>query len=534
MKEELIGFVHFDKPGTKNNRLEVLVVKEKAVKVLRNKFIKIIDSFNNKKNYIGRVLEGPFFQPEEVSRESALAQVAILHGDEFPIPPNFYATFIIDIVGIIEDTRIVPTGSRPAPQSKVINMSDEELNTVLSLKDGDLLIGNLAGYDNIHVKFNSKKISILPRNIGIFGTVGSGKTNTAQVLIEELVEQGWAVIVLDVEGEYTMMNLPNSIEHEIKDLERFNIAVEGVKNFSVFKLCNQDATLENADEITIRTDQIDGYVLAEILDTTEPQTATLLAIIDSLKKTKRYTEGEERNILTPGRRTTGYTLNDILNVLKEIEISPEKLNKYGVRKGSILPLKRKLESLKRSGAFDDPHAESIDPNRLMEQGKLTVFDLSYTGDYEKNLLTAQLLNRIFLAKLRDKHKKLPPTMIIIEEAHTFISREHKDKMYETMRMLKEIARRGRKRWLSLCFISQQPSHLPNEIFELANTRIVHNIRSSKNLDILRNSSGDVSEELWDSVPNLDVGQAIVNGPQFRNSLVIKARYCKTKRHRLED
>lgn len=45
---------------------------------------------------------------------------------------------------------------------------------------------------------NSQIKKVLPRNVGIFGTVGSGKTNSAQVLIEEASRAGYAVIVLDV------------------------------------------------------------------------------------------------------------------------------------------------------------------------------------------------------------------------------------------------------------------------------------------------------------------------------------------------
>jgi DNA helicase HerA-like ATPase len=305
----------------------------------------------------------------------------------------------------------------------------------------------------------------------------------------------------------------------------------GLDKFFVVKLCNQESVVDTADEITIKVDQISEYVLAEILNTTEPQTAALLAIIDILKGKNSEQNNSEENIIVPqADRRGGYTLQDIINTIDKYKDKP---NNLGVSKGSLTPLKRKLVSLQRSKAFDDPTALTINPDKLLKKGQVTVFDLSFTPDYEKNLLTAQLLNRVFDAKKTDKKGGYPKTIIIIEEAHTFISRENRDKMYETMRMLKEIARRGRKRWLALCFISQQPSHLPNEIFELSNTRIVHNIRSAKNLEVLKNSSGDISEEMWDGVPNLDVGHAIINGPQFKNSLVSKIRFCQTKRVRLD-
>ncbi len=216
---------------------------------------------------------------------------------------------------------------------------------------------------------------------------------------------------------------------------------------------------------------------------------------------------------------------------KDNDAEEDKGEEILVRAQSLSPLKRKLLELVRTKAFDVKTASPIDPSKYLVPGRVTVFDLSYTGDYEKNLLIAQLLERVFKAKRDDS--TLPKTMIMIEEAHTFVSRENKDRMMQTIRKLKEIARRGRKRWLSLCFISQQPAHLPSEIFELANTRIVHNIRSKNNLEVLKLSSGDVTEEMWDSVPALNPGQAIINSPQFKNSLVVEVRHCRSKRIKQE-
>lgn len=555
MDEKLIGFIHFDKPNIKSNRVEGLVIKEKSSKLLRNKFIKIINSFKgesgDKKEFIGRILEGPFFVPEEVSRESALAQVSILRGDEFPIPPNFYAIIVIEIIGELFGSTIYSTSSRPSPQSKIIELVEDELNSILGLENGNFLIGNLEGYPSVHIKFDSKKISVIPRNIGIFGTVGSGKTNTAQVLIEELAErenderEKWAVIVLDVEGEYTMMNNPERINHvHLKKLrDNFGIDPKGISDFLVLKLCNTESVIDTAEEVTININQIDEYMLSEILQTTEPQSAALFAIIDKLRKYPKTEEQDSESVIPRKKKKNGYTLQDIIdgiddyikkqrNKKKDDNKDENQVEDILVRAQSLFPLKRKLLELVRTNVFDVKTASSIDPSKYLKPGRVTVFDLSYTGDYEKNLLIAQLLERIFQAKKGNTN--LPKTIIMIEEAHTFVSRENKDRMLQTIRKLKEIARRGRKRWLSLCFISQQPAHLPSEIFELANTRIVHNIRSKNNLDVLKLSSGDVTEEMWDSVPALNPGQAIINSPQFKNSLVVEVRHCRSKRIKQEE
>lgn len=524
-KNILLGFVNFDRPNSKNNVVEILVVRDKIHNLRLNRFVKIENSIDKVKFYIGRIVEGPFFQPEEVDRNSALAQISILRGEDFPAPPEYFANYVIEVVGVWLKKRLVHGGIRPTPQSKVFSLTTSEINDILGLASGDMFVGNLEGYLDIKVKIDSKKISILPRNLGIFGTVGSGKTNSSQVLIEELSQKGWAVVVLDVEGEYTLMSEPNNIKNEVKELSNFDLKPTGIENFYVAKLSGQEATAEKVEDVTIRIDQIDPAVLIEVIEATEPQAAALMNIIYSLRSSKKKKDVDD--YITPGTKESGYTLEEIIGAI-------DRYKSEDVRKGSLMPLKRKLMTLKRTGAFDDKAANKIDPYQYMKPGYVTVFDLSITGDYEKNLLTAQILNRIFRAKLQDKENKLPPTMIIIEEAHTFISRENQKRMYETLRMLKEIARRGRKRWLALTFVSQQPSHIPSEIFELSNTRIIHNIRSSKNLDVLKNSSGDVSEEIWNTVPTLDVGSALINGPQFRrHSPIVKFRFPATKRRKNE-
>jgi DNA helicase HerA-like ATPase len=102
-----------------------------------------------------------------------------------------------------------------------------------------------------------------------------------------------------------------------------------------------------------------------------------------------------------------------------------------------------------------------------------------------------------------------------------------------MDMLKLITRRGRKRRLALAFVSQQPSHIPDEIFELCNTRVIHSVKSDYNLNPLKRTSGDVLSELWDMVPALGPGQAPVTSPQFTHTVLVDMRPSATRRRLIE-
>ena len=149
----------------------------------------------------------------------------------------------------------------------------------------------------------------------------------------------------------------------------------------------------------------------------------------------------------------------------------------------------KLMWLVQAGTFDQPSMRALDPERMLVPGRVNVLDVSVANDIVKNLATADLLRKVFAYKVA--RQDAPPTLLVIEEAHSFISREKGQTMHATLQMVRDVARRGRKRWLSLAFVSQQPGHLPPEIFELCNTRLVHALRSMHNLDVLMATAGDV-------------------------------------------
>jgi DNA helicase HerA-like ATPase len=153
--------------------------------------------------------------------------------------------------------------------------------------------------------------------------------------------------------------------------------------------------------------------------------------------------------------------------------------------------------------------------------------VSVANDTVKNLVTADLLRKAFAYKI--VHPEAPPTLLVIEEAHSFMSRERAHAMQATLQMLRNVSRRGRKRWLSLAFVSQQPGHLPPEIFELCNTRLVHTLRSTHNLDSLMATTGDVTRELWARCPLLGTGEAIISTPQFHRSVIARIRPAASSR-----
>lgn len=95
--------------------------------------------------------------------------------------------------------------------------------------------------------------------------------------------------------------------------------------------------------------------------------------------------------------------------------------------------------------------------------------------------------------------------------------------------LQIISRRGRKRWMGLVLVSQQPGHVPDELFELSNTRFIHQLKSTANLTPVRQTTGGVHEALWSTVPSLGPGQCLLAGSVFRNPIFVSIRPARSRR-----
>jgi DNA helicase HerA-like ATPase len=503
----LLGEVAFDGPQATSDRVLLRAPLDHSRRVLRNQYVRIVDEDGPRSGFLARVVAGPFFQG----------------GDEFDADSHVVAD--LELQGELVKGRARDTNARPRPGARVFALAPAEVAELHGF-EGEMLLGNLTGQEDLWVELKSKDKGVLPRNVGIFGTVGSGKSNSCQVVIEEAARNGWAVIVLDVEGEYTEMDQPTDDAAMLQRLAWFGLRPLGLRDFHVFHPASCTSDRDGSESFALRLADFDTSVIGEILQVTLPERNALLDCVEHLQakaRTKVSTsEPEGLNLLLDPSPQAKLPFN--LRSLRERAIdrssrSTEFFDYAGVA--------AKLTWLVHSEAFDQVNLGSLDVARMMVPGRVSVIDVSVANDIVKNLVTADLLRKAFALKVT--RTDTPPTLVVIEEAHSFISRERAQSMHATMHMLRNITRRGRKRWLAMAFVSQQPGHLPPEIFELCNTRIVHTLRSTHNLDALIATTGDVGHDLWARCPLLGPGQAVLSSPQLGRSVIVSMRPAACRR-----
>jgi DNA helicase HerA-like ATPase len=508
--EALLGYSDWDRTGAISERILLRAPAEFRHRVQRNQFVCIADGGSRPTLFLGRVVAGPFFPG--LDQDSAGPDQRTVLAD-------------VEVLGELVNGRPRDTHGRPAPGSAVYALTVDEIRSLTGVA-GDMLFGSLAGRDDINVLLDSNHKDVLPRNVGIFGTVGSGKSNTTQVLIEEASATGWSVIVLDVEGEYTEMDAPSDEEKLHPKLARFGRQPVGLPDFKVLYPASCASDRADSQPFNLRLADFETPVIAEILQTTLAERNALLEIVD-------HFEQRARARMFSNEKDRLYTLLDPSSQAKlpfSLGQLRERANERAPRTSDFVDfqgLSTKLQWLIHAGAFDQPGMNALDPAGMLQPGRVTVLDVAIANDVVKNLVTADLLRKIFAYKIL--HAEAPRTLLVIEEAHSFISREKVQTMHATLQMLRAVTRRGRKRWLSVAFVSQQPGHLPPEIFELCNTRIVHTLHSTHNLESLMATTGDMTRELWARCPLLGTGEAIFSSPQLRRPLTVHVRPASSQR-----
>lgn len=569
--DERVGVTMFDAGNSKDNLITVVVPKKDLAKVPSQALVRIASAKSEDggdgRIYQGIVVQGPFYEPDGLRADAAIIVTTASHGVTFM--PKYHGKVIVEILHELLDGAALPPRFRPLPNSPVYPLTQEEAKDALQI-DGDIVIGTAIGQKDMEIKIPSDKKSVLPRHVGILGTTGGGKSTTVSGLVNQLQKSNIATILFDTEGEYTEINKPNDEPDMLAALKRRELHAEGVKNTQILHLIGRDTTTEShpiKKPFTLKFDELSPYAVMEILDFSEAQQQRYLKAYDIaralIQKLKIYPadDTEKAKLLELDELETGFprlqlaTIYDIITLCQK-KISKESLsdeqgnstfrlwssqligNEKEVLKaintetelpGNVFSwraLQGLLSRFVRLKIFDHVGINSFDFNDLTTPGKVTIIDLSDTDSPTiRNLVIAALLKGLMeyqtdnYEKAQEQNEKQRKVMVILEEAHEFLSSQRIKQMPTLYEQVARIARRGRKRWLGLTFVTQLPQHLPDEVLALINNYILHKISDSGVISRLKRSIGSVDESMWNKLNSLSYGQAVVAFSHMRRAML---------------
>jgi len=104
------------------------------------------------------------------------------------------------VVGFRGGDGLLRTPNTPfSPGDKVFRADDEIIKYTLGLLGGDIYVGLLEGH-GLRVCLDGD--DLVQKHVSILARTGSGKSYTAAVILEELLENGIPMLIIDPHGEY--------------------------------------------------------------------------------------------------------------------------------------------------------------------------------------------------------------------------------------------------------------------------------------------------------------------------------------------
>ena len=557
--EGSVGRTMFDTPGSRDGTLTVLLPKEN-IDTLPSQALVRIESLTDGRTYLAAVVEGPFADPDGLRADATPIVVSTVKGGL--LMPAYHGRVQVELIGErLREGAIVPPRRRPKPNSPVFALDGGETSEVLRLR-GSLRLGLAEGFDDLAVRVPADSKMVFPRHLGILGTTGGGKSTTVSGLIAKAQKEQMAIVVIDTEGEYCKIHEPTDDEAMIQALRRRDMEPEAVKDTSVYHLVGRETANPSHPRRTpfsLRFSDLSPYAVQEILELSEAQSERFFKAYDITKLALDRlgiwprSHDERRVMMELDEFETGYpemTLMHLYDVVQQVAtiIDQDKVKEKrggldleapletavfrgrrselrqiigaaGVPKNVISwrALQGKLGKIKRLKIFDSREAPALDYVAMLQPGRVSVLDLSDTDSPQiRNLVIAELLRGVQAQQELNYRaavaggRQPTPTVVFIEEAHEFLSAQRIEKMQVLFQQVARIARRGRKRWLGLVFITQLPQHLPDEVMGLVNNWILHKIGDVNVVNRLKRSIGGINDALWRHLSSLAPGQALVS------------------------
>ncbi len=445
----------------------------------------------------------------------------------------------------------------PSISEEVHLVTEQDLKNIYGAQnDGQIIIGKLSSSDSINVSIDLD--NLVNKHSAILGSTGSGKSTSVASLLraivtshtEDILNPSARIVLFDLHGEYSsaLGDIANvfsiNAEKGVDELyiPYWCVAPESLIDF----LCGatdvknkfMDFIVEEKIEFANKNPQLKLNV-----DKITPYTP----IPFSLKKiwydlcyfdTVNWNEKEMKS---PAYRVDGK--GDANKLIAPKFRPPETKTDGFTKKGGENRWKKSLDNM-RSRLLDNQYSFFLNPgdwtpnidykvnNDLPKLIKdwigsdkpITILDISGMPSERLDLLLGSMLDILFESALWSKNldvgMKKNPLLLVMEEAHRYLSTENSGL---SKSMVRRIAKEGRKFGVGSMLISQRPSEIDETILSQCGTLFALRISNASDRSRVKSAMSDSLSGIVDSLPILRTGEAIVTGEAAKLPMRFKFR-----------
>ncbi len=400
------------------------------------------------------------------------------------------------VLGYLSDEGNVKIPRRAiVPGRLVYRAPSDLLKKFFSYGEASIELGSLITRPEVPVSIS---VQGLRRHLAILAATGAGKSNTAAVLIEGLMEKGATIVILDPHADYVFLGQTQD-GRSMEYVERVTI----FRNPGSTGRYSPSQILAEVSEFTIKFSDLEPEDLFSMLDL--PQTSVhirgaISKAIDFLKENRG-----------------SYTASDLVEKLN-IMAEEEKDNRLRLAASSAAErVRQRLLGLPIFGESTTPWHDILRPWHV------SVIDLSGVTGYAFDFTATKVLSDIYWAVSSGKFRY--PVFLVLEEAHKIVPA---DRQTHSKRIVNVIASEGRKFGIYLVLISQRPCKIDPDSLSMCQNQIILSMVNPKDQEAVRSAAERVSEELLRDLPGLNVGEAVLVGEFTRVPVTVKIKRRRSK------
>jgi DNA helicase HerA-like ATPase len=399
-------------------------------------------------------------------------------------------------------------------------LRDAQLQTFMNLlsyeskTEHSLEIGNYSIDDNAKSYLDGNKF--FQRHASILGSTGSGKSWAVASILEQVAcLPSSNVIVFDLHGEY-------------KDLTYArHLRIPGPED-----LGKQDKSLLflpywllNAEELqAMFIDRSEFSAHNQVMAFQDTVVSEKKNILDSLDKK------EVLNAFTLDSPIP-FAINSVLGELERLNTQMVPGSGTSLKQGPffgqfsrfLVRLNSKISDKRYGFLFQAPDSEhNYDAmadliERLMDystkKAQIKVIDFSEVPADILPVIVGLVARIIYQVQFWTDRPKRRPIALVCDEAHIYLPKKD-DKNPTEQRAIEnfeKIAKEGRKYGVALLIVSQRPSDVSRTILSQCNNIIALRLTNSDDQNTVKRFMPESLEGLMDTLPILDVGEALVVG-----------------------
>lgn len=428
---------------------------------------------------------------------------------------------------------------------------------------GQVVIGKLSSSDSINVSLDLD--SLVNRHSALLGSTGSGKSTSVASLLrsivtddeENLIKPSSRIVLFDIHGEYSsaLKDISQIFSISPSEADRpLYIPFWCISPDKLFEfLCGSSESLKNKF-IDYVTEEKKYYVEKKRLGIDKEKVTPYTPVPFRVRKVW-YDLCHEDNVnwLEKEKVNPAYTDHGDFQALQEPKFNPpNNANENRVVKGGAQAWKKQLDLMKSrllDGQFSfllEPGGWTPDSENNVELGlseligewlggdkPISILDLSGMPESRLDLLLGSILDVLFQSAIWGRGlssgMKEKPLLLVMEEAHRYLSNESNGLAKE---MVRRIAKEGRKFGVGSMLVSQRPSEIDETILSQCGTLLALRINNSTDRSRVKSAMSDGLSGIIDSLPVLRTGEAIITGEAVR--LPMRCRFKVPKEGRFPD